>query len=1108
MRLSASLGIVRILFFIALCALVTSTCYSLEPWYVEHWELDRTGRINPVPTNSASRPIITSGAHRTEAHWVNVGTARDTPVGGPPEFAENWRIDRWDVEDGLPETQVRALLQTRDGYLWVGTVGGVSRFDGRRFLHFNANNTPAFRETGQDVRAIVEDSKGGLWLALRRGVASFRDGRWRAAYVHAPSDSRGLRHLAVGHDDRVWVASDTGLWELQEGRLSADSVPRGFQGELLNTLALTIAKDGALWIANTNGVFRWDTGRNSLRHVWSSSPVAALITSLTSADQDGAVWGKSTFIIRCWRTSGEQTVALPGSERVTGGVHAGQIATGIGGSVWAALNTDHTLHQLTTNGIQPVLDVHGGPVDQVASVTTDREGNVWVGTRDRGLLRLRPLPVHSLSLNSSPTEFREVRSVAEAQDGSIWCGTHAGALHWSAHRATVFTILPMSNQRGDSPGVLSLYPHDSNGVWVAFRSEGLLALPNALYPDDPQPLFLATRSAQDLGQVRAIYSGPSGRFWIGTKSGLHLRQRDGSWKSISTEHGLVHSDVRAILEDHSGFVWAGTLGGVSRFGPIVEASDHALPHRSWTTQEGLPEKAVHALHEDRHGIVWLGTRRGLGRWNGETLSFLGTAVGLPDDTVTTILEDDQERFWIGCRRGIYRVQRASLIAAMDGTADRVSCVLYGQSDGMPVADTNGESQPAACRASDGRMYFSTPMGLAILDPRTAHDDPQPPTVLVEQVLDGEGPVYGEAEIDSSFRGSPETTRPASPRAERELCLLETAGLGTERHPYLFPRGRGRSLRIRYTATSLSAPERLKFECQLEGLDKSWIEGSPDRVAYYAHLKPGEYRFRVRAANHRGIWNDSGASFSFVVRPMWWEHRWVQILAVATLVLAMTGAFLIRMRWQRKLLMLEQRLAINRERDRIARDMHDEIGAQLSDLVLQIGGTPAQRGLTSREAAGKVRWLLRDLDSLIWSVQPGNSSASDVITHLENFAREYLGRAGLEVVLNLEQTSSIGHLSHDARRHVGACLKEVLRNVVQHAQANRVSLTVASRSECLTIEVFDDGIGFDTNAAASAGGLRNCRDRLAEVGGMLTFDSVPGRGTRVLIEVPLSAPAPS
>jgi signal transduction histidine kinase len=275
------------------------------------------------------------------------------------------------------------------------------------------------------------------------------------------------------------------------------------------------------------------------------------------------------------------------------------------------------------------------------------------------------------------------------------------------------------------------------------------------------------------------------------------------------------------------------------------------------------------------------------------------------------------------------------------------------------------------------------------------------------------------------------------------------------------------------------------------------------MAYYTNLKPGNYRFQVRAANHQGTWSEAPAEWAFRLEPAFHQTALFP-LSIALAGVAVAGGFTLwRLSWQRKVMLLEQRVALDRERKRIARDMHDDLGAQLSTLALQLSGTSEEAARRSTDAQHRVRDVIRHLDSLIWAVEPGHESVEALSDFLGNFAQDYLGRAGLRASLECpEWSESQLSLSAEARRHVVAVVKEALRNIVRHANATEVRLRFAVQEATLVVEIEDDGQGFDANQAPQDRGLGHMRERLLEVGGRCEVASVPGQGTRIRIAVGL------
>jgi signal transduction histidine kinase len=577
-------------------------------------------------------------------------------------------------------------------------------------------------------------------------------------------------------------------------------------------------------------------------------------------------------------------------------------------------------------------------------------------------------------------------------------------------------------------------------------------LPRAI---DGSPLLGSCRALfPELGYVQVLYPGRDRTLWLGTAKGLyHATER----QTLERVDGLAGSDLRAVLEGRKGNLWIGTSGrGLKRIG-----HDGV---RTFTTQHGLSDDRVSALHESADGNLWIGTEAGLCRFREGAFVSFTVESGVPQQAIQRIVEDDFGRLWLGHAAGISRVDREELNAWIQDRSRLPAVADFGRADGILNAEGSDGSQPSVVKGKDGRLWFPTRGGLAVVDPVRCPSNAPPPHVLIEDVVfDGE-------------------TVPADAKVE----------LGS---------GRGRHLDIRFTATSLHSPERVRLQYQLEGHDSAWRDSGSVRLAAYANLRPGRYQFRVRARNHEGRWSERDAVFSFRLAPYFWQTWPFYGMAGVVMLGAVVGLVTWRLGQQRRALEAKRLQALELERRRIARDMHDHLGAQLAGVALASGGNEL--------AHQRVRESLRELSDLIWAVHPDNDTLSSLADFLSNFASRYLNAAGLELDLDLPDAIPPRPIPSQLRHELAAMFKEALRNVTQHARARRVTVSLKFDEACLRLVVRDDGCGFgpsgqrERTGGAAGNGLRNFHARSQSLGGSCRLSSSPGRGSEVEFIVPLS-----
>jgi diguanylate cyclase (GGDEF)-like protein len=468
--------------------------------------------------------------------------------------------------------------------------------------------------------------------------------------------------------------------------------------------------------------------------------------------------------------------------------------------------------------------------DQVLSLLEDREGNLWVGTQDGGVNRLSDGKFKTYS-SAEGVADDIVWPVFGDREGSLWIGTKSGGL--SRFRDGRFATY--AKAQGLSSNAVQALAQDRDGsLWIGTRGGGLNRLRDGRFT------VYSTRHGLPHDSVSALAASRDGGLWIGTRGGGLGRYEEGTFTTWTTREGLPNDTIHFLLEARDGALWIATNGGgLVRF--------HGDRFEAFTTRHGLSAEIVNALHEDAQGTLWVGTfggglnrRRPDGRFTAYT-----TSEGLYDDAIFSILEDGQGRLWMSCNKGIFRVDKRELDDFDRKIIPRLRPVSYGVDDGMKNRECNGANQPPAWRDGLGQLWFPTIEGVTVVDPKRLAGNPVPPPVNLEQfVVDGRS------------------------LAPREGLVLAPGA---------------RNLEIQYVAPSFVAPTRVRYRYMLEGIDTEWVDAGTRRAAYYSRLPPGSFRFRVSAANDEGVWNETGASLSFQLRPRLYQTPW--FYAVCGLALA-------------------------------------------------------------------------------------------------------------------------------------------------------------------------------------------------------------------------------
>jgi len=598
---------------------------------------------------------------------------------------------------------------------------------------------------------------------------------------------------------------------------------------------------------------------------------------------------------------------------------------------------------------------------------------------------------------------------------------------------------------------------------------GVVPLPASAH--DPLWKQTAQPMLADAGRIQTFLQDGAGTLWLGTGHGLC--RWDGHLTRFTKAEGLAHDDVRALASDASGRLWIGTRDGVSCF----EAGRFAsFSERGW-----LRNDEVLALHVDGSGTVWAGTANGLNRIvSGHCFAFTNGAFAR---RVHQILEDEFGCLWLSGERGLVRVKRVHLEAVADGRANEAPSLSYGEADGMGSLLTLDGPQPAGCGGQDGRLYFPTTKGVAVVDPQVIRENRGPPPILLEQVM-ADGEVIQNDHL---------STQKATGDAGRALHLR-------------FPPGRGRALDIRFTTASLSAPEKLRFRYRLDGHEDQWHEAGLERRAVYTGLRPGSYSFQACAADASGQWGVARVLLAAQTTPFVRETWAFRIACGIGLMLAINGIVLWRFRLQRKILLLEQDLALGRDRARIAQDLHDELGTDLAHLEAQAGELTrnGQAVVGSSIAVSTLAGdLSRKLREMVWVIDPEKDTLADFASHVCDHAHSFLASTDIRLRLDIGEECPTWPLHANTRRHLSAIVKEALTNSVKHSTASEIKVSLRLHGDALNMALEDNGCGFDLGAERHGNGLNNLEDRTAKLGGKIEITSRPSQGTAMRVRVPLA-----
>jgi signal transduction histidine kinase/ligand-binding sensor domain-containing protein len=948
----------------------------------------------------------------------------------------------WTTEDGLPQNSVTAIVQSRDGYLWLSTFGGLARFDGVRFTIFNSANTPGLKSNR--ITALFEDRRGILWLGTETGeLMSLQDGVGTTYPLSGALEGAIVFSLTADGAGGLWAGTSKGLARFQDGKVTAYTTADGLPNNLI--YAGEQDQAGRLWMMANRVLVQFD-GRQFVTYQFREG----LLEGFFIPRRQGGFWVTATTGVALFFDG--KFVLHPHLSRSPWNMRT--LFEDREGTLWIAYVSPLMVQRFQAGRFSSYAMKSGEY--EVRVFYEDREGNLWIGSIGGGLIRLKKRAVTTYTTdNGLPSNT--VFAITDDGIGGTWIATGSGLAHLRAGKTTVYT---------DKDGMLSSYAtallRDRAGsLWIG-SNLGLTRLKDQR--------FINYTPAQGLsGQVVMSFAEDrDGNVWIGTTEGLN-RLRDGAFTVYNRDAGLVSNDVRSIVEARDGALWVGTTGGLSclRNGAFA----------NYTTRDGLTNDYVRAIVEEPDGALWLGTYGGgLNRLKNGRFTPVTTRDGLFDDFVSRILEDDRGNFWMLGNRGIFSVKRAELNDFAEGRVGSITSIAYGIGDGMISSEGEGNAQPAGWRAADGKLWFPTIKGIAVLDPSPVSTLPSP--VVIQGVT-----------VDR---------------------VAQSATHRVQIHP-----GQ-QNLEIYYAGLTFSRPEQVKFKYQLVGFDRGWVEAGTRRTAYYQQLPPGNYAFKVIADNGYGVWNMEGQTLSVVVlSPFYrtWSFVTLALLGVAALMV---------LAWRQRVSQLQRAHAAQQafsrqlmasqesERKRIAAELHDSLGQRLviiKNLALILLNRPATDGSREQidEISAEASQALGEVKEISYNLRPHQLDRLGLTKAVEALVKKADAASAIAFTSTIDDIDGV--FPKEAEIGFYRVAQESVNNVLKHSAATEASVTVRRSDGRILLTVRDNGKGFVPEATRTASvpagfGLVGISERATLLGGHATIHSAPGQGTTIGIAIDL------
>lgn len=719
----------------------------------------------------------------------------------------------YSTEEGLPQNRIRAIVQTKDGFLWIGTQDGLARFNGAVFNVFNKENTSQLKHN--DITSLFESVDGSLWIGTFNGITHLKNGK----FIQYDYKTGQVRGLAQDKDGNLIIGTmNEGIIIHKNGKYESITTERGLLSNSLNTIA--VDKQGNIWAALSGrglAVFR----NGKLYHYNKENGFPSNSVRSFFVSSDSAVWiGTENGLVK-WKNSFwhvyEKKNGLP--DNIVTALYEDRT-----GTLW--IGTERAgICRMENNSFTSFNSIDGLSADYVTSIFEDREGCLWVGTFNAGLNQFWRGKFSNITYREgAPKQI--IRSLISSDDGKVYAGSEGGGVIYfdDKFKKGSFSVkLP-------SDYIRSLFEDSNNGFWIGLR-EGL-----AHYQKGKLKIY-TTKDGLKQNFIRVIAEDKDKNIWLGTYNNGVQRFEKGRFVS-NTDNELPVKAVRSILAAKNGNVWIGSDEGLYCWNNGNINAYHNTP--------GIPAEPIFCMMEDNESVLWLGTYGGgLIRYKENKFTRFTVEDGLYNNVVFKILEDDAGNLWMSSMQGLSSVSKSMLDQFANGNINKIQCNVYTSADGMVSSECVAY---AGCKTSDGQLWFPTSKGIVIVDIKKASKNTLPPLVAIEKVVINNNE-YSPYEITQ--------VEPSSGRVE-----------------------------ISYGGMSFIAPNKVVFKFILEGFDSEWRFVGVRRTAFYTNLSPGKYNFRVTACNSEGIWSETGASYSFELKPHYYQTRWFYFLLILIL-----GAFI-------------------------------------------------------------------------------------------------------------------------------------------------------------------------------------------------------------------------
>ena len=1008
--------------------------------------------------------------------------------------SNNIEFEHISIDNGLSQSSVFSIIQDRKGFIWIGTLDGLNKYDGYNFKIYRSLPNDTTSLSHNTVFTIFEDSQGSLWIGtLGGGLNKYIpeiDG-----FIHYEKDefenslsNNNIRAIFEDDKNNLWIGTDNGLnlYDKKNNSFIKFFNSKTDENSLSNNnvWSITQDKDGYLWIGTYAGLNKYDLTKNKFSHfVHEPSNQNSLSNNYVWDIKnylDDYLLIATNFGLGVFNRKTEKFInffSIDKNQNTLSHNNVWDIFVDNKNDIWAAtlgggiskisnvefkaeLKTNTKFTRYRNNKREPKSLSH----DLVWSIFQDKSGIIWIGT-DLGLNKINTNSKGFQHFYSHPYEensisSNEITSIIEDNENNLWIGTRNGLNYFEPTKNKFTKYLAESpNNSITNNYVRSLFKDNNGIIWIGTNGGGLNKFNPKTRKFESFEVGFKPNSISN-NNVSTVYEDSQNNMWIGTLAGLNLLDKShGTFKNFISDRKdsstISHDYISAIFEDSRNNLWIGTLGGgINR----LDRQNYTFERFEFNPNDknSIINNYVWSIYEDDQNRLWIGTNNGLEKYDYTTNKFnhTNTNSNFSYDAVYGILQDNSGFMWISTNRGLIKFLPNS---------DFVRVYDFG--DGL---QSNQFSGGAAYKTENGKIYFGGINGFNSFFPDSIKDNKYIPNIVISKF--------------EVFNNSLKNTE----RTEINHSLFSSSSINLDY--------RSNSFLIEFAALDFTLPSKNQYAYRMDGIDNDWILSGTRKFVTYTNLDPGSYTFHVKGSNNDGIWNNEGTSLSIIITPPFWMTWWFILIIITTIFVVISLIIYSQ---------ISHLLEMERLRVKIAADLHDDIGTRLTEISMLTDVLYHKKSScddpdkeTVRKVGGIARALIDNMSDIVWLINPKRDTLYELFMKLRDTYEEILSYSNIYLQINNFNFLEKIRLPMEYRKNLYLIFKESMNNSLKHSSCTEISINANLKGKTLEITLYDNGQGFDITEDSKGNGLTNMKARAESIGGSLRIQSSLESGTMI------------